>query len=158
MRNLRRIQRRNHNFDTISWNPNRKQEHGTDQEGQFIWPASMGQLRTGRYMLRRASGSGWDRAWLCRQKSLVFGGRRGTFSGAPPPRLSRWRPNFYTPRSLRGTLSLLSFIPLGWVLGELCRRPPFSHRYNTAGHKNKKECNHCPQKCRKHNFQWEVIY
>ena len=32
-----------------------KQEHGNDQEGQFIWPASMGQLRTGRYMLRRAA-------------------------------------------------------------------------------------------------------
>jgi len=89
MRNLRRIQRRNHNFDTISWNPNRKQEHGTDQEGQFIWPASMGQLRTGRYMLRRASGSGWDRAWLCRQKKSSFlGSPRDVFgrpSAAPEP-------------------------------------------------------------------------
>ena len=68
------------------------------------------------------------------KKSQVFWGRRGTFSGAPPPRLSRSRPNFYTPCSLRSTLSLLSFIPIGWVLGELCRRPPLAHRYIMACH------------------------
>ena len=49
-----------------------KQEHGTDQEGQFIWPASMGQLRTGRYMLRRA-------AWARPVKRASFPKKMGNF-------------------------------------------------------------------------------
>ena len=60
------------------------------------------------------------------EKSQVFWGRRGTFSGASPPRLSRSRPNFYTPRSLRSTLSLLSFIPSVEFWGSYAATPSFA--------------------------------
>ena len=45
------------------------------------------------------------------RKKVVFWGRRGTFSGAPPPRLSRSRPNFYTPRSHSKYFVLAEFHP-----------------------------------------------
>ena len=76
------------------------------------------------------------------KKSQVFWGRRGTFSGAPPPRLSRSRPNFYTLRSLRSTLSLLSFIPLVEFWGSYAADPLFRivtiwpAIYYMAGHNN----------------------